>query len=180
VALYYTDINLPTGPALAVATDAGLSRLYLRYQDRDALLDGLAGRYGDVPVYDRFRFEPLEAELKSYFAGSLRKFTIALDVDGTGFQDAVWKALRKIPYGTVVTYGMLAQMAGRPGAARAVGGAVGANPVPVIIPCHRVVASGGGIGGFSCGVDIKRRLLDAEGVRPPYTAQYPRTWRNAS
>jgi len=180
VVLYYTDISLPTGPALAVATDAGLSRLFLRYDDRDALLDGLSDLAGGEEVYDRFRFEPLELELKAYFAGTLRMFTVGLDVEGTKFQNAVWEALRKVPYGTVVTYGMLAEMAGKPGAARAVGGAVGANPVPIIIPCHRVVASDGGIGGYSSGTDIKSRLLEIEGLEPPYTAQYPRTWRKAS
>lgn len=86
-----------------------------------------------------------------------------LDPAGTAFEHRVWTALRKIPFGEVRTYGQIARAAGRPGAARAVGGACGANPIPVLIPCHRVVAAGGRLGGFSGGLSRKRRLLAIEG-----------------
>ena len=104
--------------------------------------------------------------LDSYFAGDYNALA-DLDVDfGTrgAFTIAVLEALRDISPGTTTTYGALAQLAGRPGAARAVGQAVGSNPVPVIVPCHRVIASNGSLGGFSAGLDRKRALLDHEGV----------------
>ncbi len=88
-----------------------------------------------------------------------------LDISGTSFQRGVWKALQGIPAGSVWTYGQLAAHLGRPRAARAVGSACGANPVPFLVPCHRVVASNGGLGGFGLGLDIKRALLKREGVR---------------
>lgn len=104
--------------------------------------------------------------LGAYFAGE-HDALAELDVDfGTRgqFTVAVLEALRNIPAGTTTTYGALAQLAGRPGAARAVGQAVGSNPVPVIVPCHRVIASNGSLGGFSAGLYRKRALLDHEGV----------------
>lgn len=88
-----------------------------------------------------------------------------LDLQGTPFQQAVWKALQGIPAGSVWTYGQLAQHLGHPRAARAVGSACGANPVPFLVPCHRVVASNGGLGGFGLGLSVKRTLLEREGVR---------------
>ncbi|HUR49675.1 MAG TPA: MGMT family protein [Acidimicrobiales bacterium] len=104
--------------------------------------------------------------LDSYFAGDHGALS-ELDVDfgpRGAFTVAVLEALREIPAGTTTTYGALAALAGRPSAARAVGQAVGSNPVPVIVPCHRVIASNGSLGGFSAGLDRKRALLDHEGV----------------
>ena len=100
-------------------------------------------------------------ELCAYFAGSLREFTVPTQPLGTKFQQAVWEALKTIPYGEVRTYAQVAAMIGKPKAARAVGQAVGANPCLILIPCHRVVAAGG-IGGFSSGVEVKRQLLALE------------------
>lgn len=100
-------------------------------------------------------------ELKQYLAGRRRKFTLPTRQPGTPFQQAVWKALGKVPYGRVVRYGDLAQEAGYPKAARAVGSAMNRNRLPLIVPCHRVVASNG-IGGFGCGIDWKKILLDLE------------------
>lgn len=104
--------------------------------------------------------------LDSYFAGNYAALDeLDVDLGSRGpFTLAVLQALRSIEPGTTTTYGALAQLAGRPGAARAVGQAVGSNPVPVIVPCHRVVASNGSLGGFSAGLDRKRALLDHEGV----------------
>jgi methylated-DNA-[protein]-cysteine S-methyltransferase len=107
----------------------------------------------------------LVRQVRRYFEGRLSMFDLELDWSGaTEFQRRVWKALVKIPYGETLTYGELARRIGRPGVARAVGRAVGANPIPLIVPCHRVVAAGGGLGGYSApgGVAVKRRLLDFE------------------
>ena len=100
-------------------------------------------------------------ELAEYFAGTRRKFSVPIAPAGTTFQRQVWAALRCIPYGEVRTYGEIARRIGRPGAMRAVGGACHANPVPIITPCHRVVAAHGP-GGFGSGLEIKRRLLALE------------------
>lgn len=103
-------------------------------------------------------------ELDAYFAGKLRKFTVPLDLQGTPFQLQVWSTLRKIPFGKVVSYGEEARMLGKPKAARAVGSANGRNPIPIIVPCHRVVAGDGSLGGYSAGLPMKRKLLALEGV----------------
>ena len=104
-------------------------------------------------------------ELREYFAGERRSFEVGIDLQmGTEFQREVWAELRRIPYGQTITYGRQAQNIGRPKAVRAVGGANGKNPLPIIIPCHRVLASTGKLQGFSGGLDLKRRLLAVEGL----------------
>lgn len=105
-------------------------------------------------------------ELAEYFGGHRRSFTVPLSVAGTPFQQAIWQQLQEIPFGTVRGYGELGRATGRPTAGRAVGGAVGANPVPLLIPCHRVLASDGRITGYSAGDGIPTKiwLLDHEGI----------------
>lgn len=110
--------------------------------------------------------EKLARELREYFQGVRTTFDLPLFLQGTKFQIAVWEELRRIPYGTTVSYGELARRVGRPRSARAVGQAVGANPVPILIPCHRVLPIAGGLGGFGPGPDWKRRLLALEGASP--------------
>ena len=102
------------------------------------------------------------SEIVSYLDGHVRQFTVPVSADGTAFQKAVWSKLLKIPYGTRRTYGELAARLGRPRGARAVGAACGANPVPILVPCHRVVAAEGLLGGFGAGITVKRTLLDLE------------------
>lgn len=108
--------------------------------------------------------EATVAQLGEYFEGTRRRFELPVELGGTSFQCSVWTALARIPYGDTVSYAELAAMVGRPGAFRAVGQANGANPVPIVLPCHRVIASGGGIGGYGGGLALKRRLLALEGV----------------
>ena len=104
------------------------------------------------------------AELAEYFAGTRRTFTVPLSPKGTDFQLAVWQALREIPYGQTRTYGEIARAIGRPGAARAVGMANHANPLLILTPCHRVVGKDGRLTGFACGLEVKRQLLELEGI----------------
>ena len=104
-------------------------------------------------------------QIRDYLSGRRRGFRLRHRQAGPDFFEAAWSALARVPYGRVVSYGTLAGMAGRPGAARAVGGAMGRNRLPLLVPCHRVVASDG-IGGFGCGLDWKRRLLALEKTRP--------------
>lgn len=102
-------------------------------------------------------------ELRDYFAGKRNHFTFPVRPAGTDFNQRVWQELARIPYGETCTYGELARRIGRPKAARAVGTANGRNPIPIVLPCHRVVASGGKLGGYGGGLELKRKLLELEG-----------------
>ena len=104
------------------------------------------------------------AELEEYFCGQREVFTVPLSPHGTAFQLSVWAALRDIPYGQTRSYGQIAAAVGRPRAARAVGMANHGNPLLIFTPCHRVVGKGGALTGFACGLEVKRRLLELEGV----------------
>ena len=117
-----------------------------------------------VPPAERFE-KSAEREILEYLSGRRRKFTVPLDLGVRPFHGKVLAAARRIPYGRTATYGELAARAGSPRAARAVGQAMARNPVPLVVPCHRVVAGGGGLGGFGGGLDLKRRLLDLEAPR---------------
>jgi O-6-methylguanine DNA methyltransferase len=112
-----------------------------------------------TPVVDR-----LAQELREYFQGTRRVLDLPLSLRGTEFQTAVWAELRQVPYGATITYSELARRVGRPRSARAVGQAVGANPIPILIPCHRVLLAAGGLGGFGPGPEWKERLLTLEGA----------------
>ena len=103
-------------------------------------------------------------QLREYFDGKRTQFDLPLLLAGSDFQKEVWNALLKIPYGTAVSYSALANLCGHPKAFRAVGTAVGKNPIPVIVPCHRVICADGTIGGFSCGLDKKEALLQIEKI----------------
>lgn len=122
----------------------------------------------------RYWRQEVAAALTAYFAGKPEKFThLTLDLRGTPFQLLVWEALRRVPYGCVTTYQELARSLGLPRGARAVGTALRANPLPIIIPCHRVVASDGSLGGYRAGVQYKRELLSLERQA---TGQGPMPW----
>ena len=103
-------------------------------------------------------------QLREYFAGRRREFDLALAVEGTEFQQSVWRALQEIPYGETISYGELARRVGNPKASRAAGSANGKNRIPIVIPCHRVIAAGGKLGGFGGGLPTKQALLKLEGV----------------
>jgi O-6-methylguanine DNA methyltransferase len=105
-----------------------------------------------------------EKQIKAYLNGRLKEFTLPLDIQGTPFQKKALDRVRSIPYGTVRTYGSIAASMGRPGASRAVGKANATNPLPLVIPCHRVVAASG-LGGYAGGLRLKKRLLDIEGIK---------------
>lgn len=105
-------------------------------------------------------------QLRAYFAGELHEFHLTLNPQGTPFQLKVWERLRGIPYGQTVSYGELARRIGNSNASRAVGLANGSNPIPIVIPCHRVIGSSGALVGYGGGLDIKQKLLALEGVMP--------------
>lgn len=120
------------------------------------------GRGSDVPAAGNPHLKAAVTQLREYFAGERRKFDVPLDASGTPFQQKVWKAARVIPFGQTRSYWWIAVRLGDPHAMRAVGGALGANPIPLFIPCHRVLRSDGALGGFSAGLEWKRLLLDHE------------------
>ena len=121
----------------------------------------LLGRVGMREPRDPFERQ-VARELSEYFAGTRREFTIPVLTEGTEFQQRVWQQLKQIGYGETLTYGELARIIGSPGASRAVGRANGLNPIPIVIPCHRVVAAGGKLGGYGGGVSLKKKLLELE------------------
>ncbi|WP_406288712.1 methylated-DNA--[protein]-cysteine S-methyltransferase [Streptomyces sp. NBC_00209] len=160
------------GPLMLAATETGLVSVvfHARPEIRDRALDRLRGRLGAEPVRapgSARLAEPIR-QFEAYFAGTLREFSLGLDWSLTaGFHRQVLQELaRGVPYGAVAGYGELAERVGQPGAAQAVGAAMGSNPLPVVVPCHRVVESDGGIGGFGGGLETKRQLLALEGVLP--------------
>ncbi|MFF2849298.1 methylated-DNA--[protein]-cysteine S-methyltransferase [Streptomyces sp. NPDC058001] len=165
-------VDTGIGPLLLVATAQGLVNVVFHATDevRDQALGRLASRLGTEPV--EAPGSPLLAEsirqVAAYFAGERRDFDLPLDWSlSSGFNREVLRALESgVRYGAVVGYGDLAGRVGQPGAAQAVGVAMGSNPLPVVVPCHRVVESDGGIGGFGGGLETKRKLLALEGVLP--------------
>ncbi|MET7285115.1 methylated-DNA--[protein]-cysteine S-methyltransferase [Streptomyces sp. NPDC005573] len=165
-------VDTTIGPLLLATTPDGLVNVVFHVTDavRARALEGLTARLGTAPVEDPG--SPLLAEairqVDEYFAGRRRSFELPLDWSLiSGFNRQVLRELASgVPYGTVVGYGDLARRVGRPDGAQAVGNAMGSNPLPVVVPCHRVVESDGGIGGFGGGLETKRKLLALEGVLP--------------
>jgi methylated-DNA-[protein]-cysteine S-methyltransferase len=170
--IVWTVVDTAIGPLLLAATGEGLVSVVFHATDavRERALERMAQRLGTEPV--EAPGSPLLAEairqVEAYFAGARRDFALPLDWSlVSGFNRQVLRELADgVPYGTVVGYGDLARRVGQPGAAQAVGIAMGSNPLPVVVPCHRVVESDGGIGGFGGGLETKRKLLALEGVLP--------------
>ncbi|HWM38778.1 MAG TPA: methylated-DNA--[protein]-cysteine S-methyltransferase [Streptomyces sp.] len=177
----WTLRDTPVGPLLLAATDEGLVNVVFHADSAtaDRALARLAGRLGAPPVRaddtasahattPHPALDVAAAELSSYFQGELRAFTVALDWSlSGGFNERVLRELAaSVPFGATAGYQDLAERVGEPGAARAVGVAMGSNPLPVVVPCHRVVESGGGLGGFGGGTETKRALLALEGLLP--------------
>ncbi|MFH8406249.1 methylated-DNA--[protein]-cysteine S-methyltransferase [Streptomyces sp. NPDC018019] len=163
-------LDTPIGPLLLAATRTGLALVAFHSDERVVRrsLSRLRQAFGREPLPEIPHLTTAADELTRYFGGGLRSFTVPLDWSlSGGFNERVLRELAAhVPYGAVVGYQDLADRVGEPGAARAVGAAMGSNPLPVVVPCHRVVASDGGIGGFGGGLETKRRLLALEGVLP--------------
>ena len=144
----------PVGRLYLVASEGGLQGIFWKKQNVPAKGPSRAMKF----------LRQAERELKEYFGGKRKRFTVPLDVQGTAFQKKVWKALSAIPYGRAVSYKEVASRIGLKKAVRAVGNANGKNPVCIVVPCHRVLAHDGTIGGYSGGLGIKRKLLDLEKI----------------
>jgi methylated-DNA-[protein]-cysteine S-methyltransferase len=149
----------------AAMTDQGVVSTSLGNESADEFFNAVRKRLGQVEfVHAPEKLSACTKQLREYFAGNLQTFDLPLDLRGTDFQKAVWSVLSAIPFGKTLTYGDVARNIGNPKAVRAVGGACGANPVPIIVPCHRVIGSNGSLTGFGGGVDLKREMLKLEGV----------------
>jgi methylated-DNA-[protein]-cysteine S-methyltransferase len=151
----YTFLESPIGTLLLAADEAGLRRI-------DFPHDGHAAQPDPSWRENPAALEPVVRQLNLYFAGELEDFDLRLAPEGTGFQMKVWKRLLEIPYGETTSYGELAKRIGNANACRAVGLANGSNPIPIIIPCHRVIGSNGKLTGYGGGLPIKEKLLALE------------------
>jgi len=156
---YYTALESPIGQLTVCCTEKGL----LRLETHGGVPGDRAARRFDW-VESATETRDAVRELREYFAGRRREFTLPLDLRGTPFQLRVWKALRRIPYGQTCSYADIARRVGRPRAFRAVGQANHRNPVAIVVPCHRVLASDGTLGGYGGGLHMKRFLLELEGA----------------
>jgi len=146
-------------------SESGLALLTLPKSSREAVLSEIK-EFANDAVEDTSAFHDLTHRLQSYFDGEKASFPDSLDLSGaTAFYQNVWNATRSIPYGETRTYAWVAQQIGNPRASRAVGGALARNPLPIIVPCHRVVASNGNLGGFGGGLALKKRLIELEAGR---------------
>jgi methylated-DNA-[protein]-cysteine S-methyltransferase len=162
----YTAADSPFGSLLVAATRRGLVRLAFPEEEIDSVLERLARRVSPRIVEAPAPLDPVRRELEEYFAGRRRGFELPLDWSLIGpFGRKVLRVTSAIPYGGVLSYAEVAAEAGSPRGSRAAGNALGSNPIPIVIPCHRVLRSGGALGGYGGGVERKRWLLDLEGAR---------------
>ncbi len=166
--LYWQSLDTPIGEILVAGSARGICRVSFSPELSGDWLDWFDRHCSSRP---KTGFQPLlkraARQLSAYFLLRRKVFDLPLDLRGTPFQVRIWKNLAKVPYGSTVSYGGLARQVEKPGAAQAVGAAMGKNPLPIIIPCHRVIGSDGSLVGFGGGLGTKARLLRLEGVQVP-------------
>ncbi len=164
----YAEADTPVGRLLVAATPRGLVRVSFHGERHDDVLGELAERISPRVLEVPARLDPVRRELDEYFAGGRREFDLPLDwsLTGSPFRRAVLERTARIPYGATASYRDVASAAGNERAVRAAGTALGANPIPIVVPCHRVLRSGGALGGYGGGLETKRFLLDLEAGRP--------------
>jgi methylated-DNA-[protein]-cysteine S-methyltransferase len=162
--IYYSYYDSPVGSLLLAGDGVALS-----------LISFPSGKAARQPEADWMRrndaFKPVKQQMAAYFAGELTDFDLKLAPQGTDFQLAVWSALETIPYGETRSYGDIAAQLGKPDASRAVGAANGQNPLPIVVPCHRVIGSNGNLTGFGGGLECKQFLLRLEQTHAPFSLQ---------
>jgi methylated-DNA-[protein]-cysteine S-methyltransferase len=165
----YASVDSPLGPLLAATTERGLVRLsYSDFRDQDDVLASLAQKVSPRVLEAPARLDRVRRELDEYFEGRRNAFDLEVDWQLMGdFQRRVLSATAAIPFGGHSSYGQVAEQAGNPRAYRAAGTALGRNPIPIVIPCHRVWAAGGKLGGYTGGIERKRALLELEGALQP-------------
>jgi len=158
--IYCSSVVTRIGQVFVLSNEKGVTRIIFGIKELRNYLDGLGG----AQILEGGPAAEMAHEIELYFDGRLTEFRTPIELmEGTPFQRSVWEKLLDIPYGKTATYKDVAEGVGKPGASRAVGNAVGANPLPIVIPCHRVLAANG-LGGYSGGIDIKKDLLRVEGT----------------
>jgi len=164
----YALVDSPVGRLVAVATKRGLARIAYELPNGglEEILDQVAERLSPAIVEAPVALDVIRRELDEYFAGRRRDFALELDwaLVRSPFTQRVLRACARIPFGATSSYREMADAAGSPRAFRAAGNALGSNPIPIVVPCHRVLASGGGLGGYTGGLETKRALLGIEGI----------------
>jgi methylated-DNA-[protein]-cysteine S-methyltransferase len=161
----YTTVDSPFGPLLLAATPRGLVKVSFPQFGTDATLEELASRISPRVLEAPSRLDETRRELDLYFEGKLTEFDLPLDWQlSDGFRKRVQRAIGRIPYGQTRSYTEVARSAGNERAVRAAGTACGANPIPIVVPCHRVLRTGGALGGYGGGLPMKEALLELEGV----------------
>ncbi|RLF64544.1 MAG: cysteine methyltransferase [Thermoplasmata archaeon] len=150
--LYYDTFNSPLGHIYVVFNSEGIVRITI----------GKERFENEYKSCIKKENREARAQFNEYFEGKRKKFSLPINFQGTSFQKKVWNALKKIPYGKTCSYEWVAKEIGKPRASRAVGNAVGANPLPIVIPCHRVIRKNGKLGGYGYGTEMKKRLLEHE------------------
>jgi methylated-DNA-[protein]-cysteine S-methyltransferase len=160
----YATVDTPIGEVVVASTERGLVRVALPGENLDSVLTGLAGDVSPRILAYPQRLDEARRELDQYFEGKRERFDLALDwrLSHPGFSRRVLRATAKVPFGEVITYTDAAKRAGSPRAFRAAGSALGSNPIPIVVPCHRVVRAGGDIGNYGGGPELKRFLLEHE------------------
>ena len=165
----YRVVDSPLGPLWIAIGPQGVLAIHYGSEPSRLELGRIVRAYGPGVLPDERRADPVARELDQYFAGKRRAFDVAVDLSPlTDFQRRILSATARVPYGEVTTYARVAARAGNERASRAAGAALGSNPIPIVVPCHRILASDGTLGGYSGGLDAKRRLLSMErGEVPP-------------
>ncbi|MDK2801419.1 MAG: methylated-DNA-[protein]-cysteine S-methyltransferase [Clostridiales bacterium] len=162
---YYSQYCSPLGIIYIAASDKGICKIVLPGQSEQELVIWLQKNFSKFVQKETDIIKQTASELAEYFNQQRTDFTIPLHLIGTAFQKKVWKELMKIPYGSTVSYGYIASKIGNPKACRAVGGANNKNPIPIVIPCHRIVGSTGKLVGYGGGLDLKEKLLKIENIK---------------
>jgi methylated-DNA-[protein]-cysteine S-methyltransferase len=161
----YTTVDSPFGPLLVATTPRGLVKLGLPNYDAEETLEDLAARISPRLLEAPARLDEVRRQLDDYFEGNLHEFDLPLDWQlSKDFRRRALRAIHRIPYGKTLSYTQIARSAGNERAVRAAGTACGANPIPIVVPCHRVLRSGGALGGYGGGLPMKEALLEMEGV----------------
>lgn len=163
--LWYSRIDSPVGVLAVVVSERGLCAVEFEGENFPSTLKGPVYQSRNISlVEDSQPTQPFVGELEAYFARKLREFSVPLDLRGTDFQKQCWRTVLRVPYGETRTYADIANEVGRPTAFRAVGMANHSNPVPIVVPCHRVVAANGSLCGYGGGLHVKEQLLRLEGA----------------
>lgn len=159
----WDEVDSPFGPLAVCATDVGVVRLVLPAEDRDAAMRSVSTRVSPRVLRAPRRVDPVRRQLSEYFDGRRRAFDVPVDFRlSAGFRRQALAAVAAVPYGATATYRQIAEAAGNVRATRAAGSACATNPTPIVVPCHRVLRTDGGLGGYLGGPEVKRALLDLE------------------